>query len=149
MKNKSNHLSAPIGPEVAAFAVVMEARLTREGYDQASSWEGIPMLKLLNQLVAKAKRLEVADPTNASEVFNKAVIIGNLAMMMAEKASRRMEQELGLDFDNSKPLLNVLETESAARAPKRIRSSRSASPQSAAAPHHRGQTVSTLRLGRA
>lgn len=95
MYNKSRTLSVPVSPEVAAFAVVMEARLALEGYDEVEKWEGISTEKLMKQLEAKAKRLAAADPTNATELFNKAVIIGNLAMMIADKAARQLEATAG------------------------------------------------------
>lgn len=95
MYNKTKTLSYPVSPEVAAFAVVVEGRLVLEGYDQVESWEGIPVSKLMSQLEAKAKRLAAADPGNATELFNKAVILGAFAMMIAEKAARSKETEGG------------------------------------------------------
>lgn len=95
MYKKTRTLSVPVSPEVAAFAVVMEARLALEGYDEVEKWEGISTDKLMKQLEMKAKRLAAADPTNATELFNKAVIIGNLAMMLAEKSMRAREVQLG------------------------------------------------------
>lgn len=95
MYKKTRTLSVPVSPEVAAFAAVMEARLVLEGYDDVESWEGISIQKLQKQLESKAKRLAAADPTNATELFNKAVIIGNLAMMIAEKAMVARQEQLG------------------------------------------------------
>ncbi len=88
---KTQALSIPVGLEVAAFAAVMETKLQLEGYDRVEKWGHIPLQKLIDQLALKAKRLEAADPTNATEIFSRAIALGNLAMMVAEVAARSRE----------------------------------------------------------
>ncbi len=95
MYKKTRTLSAPVSPEIAAFAVVMEARLVLEEFDQADSWDGVPIGSLMRSLEMKAKRLASVDPENPTELLNRAAIIGNLAMMIAEKSSRVRQALLG------------------------------------------------------
>lgn len=92
MYKKTAALQAPVSPEVASFAVVMEAKLQMEGYDQLESWEGIPLEKLLAQLKVKTERLAATDPTKVFELFTRSVVIGNLAMMIAEKSAQMREK---------------------------------------------------------
>ena len=91
MPNKMKTLDIPVSPEVAAFAVVMEAKLQMEGYDQVESWKDIPLERLVAQMKTKVERLAATDPKNAYEVFTKAVVLGNLAMMIAEKTALARE----------------------------------------------------------
>lgn len=85
MKTKS--LVIPVSPEVAGFAIAMETKLQMEGYDQIEAWNGIPIEKLMAQLKVKAERLAAADPTQHG-LFMKAVVVANLAMMIAEKTAQ-------------------------------------------------------------
>ena len=87
MSRKTKRLQLAVSPEVAGFAVVMEAKLQVEGYDDITSWEKFSIEQLVALLRRKADRLAMPGST-AQERFTRAVVIGNLAMMIAEKAAQ-------------------------------------------------------------
>ena len=89
---KVRTLHVPVGPEVAGFAVIMEAKLQMEGYDNAASWETIPIERLVRQLAVKVNRLATTTRENPDMLLVRAVVIGNLAMMVAEGAARALER---------------------------------------------------------
>ena len=107
MYKKMKTLEVPVSPEVAAFAVVMETKLQMEGYDHVQSWEGIPLQQLAKQLAMKIHKLEAIDLEKADphEVFTKAVVIGSLAMMLAELAAKKKE---GAGVDLSSDQMGVV-----------------------------------------
>lgn len=87
MDNHPKNPQALVCPELAAFAYAMESCLKRKGYDDPEAWIGIPISKMLSMLEDKAKRLAASDPHNPVELFRKAEVLGNLAMMIAAKAT--------------------------------------------------------------
>jgi len=103
MYKKTNTLGTPVSPEIAAFSVVMEAKLQLEGYDIIQSWEGIPLPTLIRQLEAKIQKLKATDLSKAHphDIFTKAVVIGSLAMMVAELSARKQEGKSDLKSDKT------------------------------------------------
>ena len=98
---KTKTLTDPVSLEIAAFAVVVETKLQREGYDLAESWKGIPVQTLVRQLESKIKGLQSIDVnTSPNEFFAKVVVIGSLTMMLAELSSRK--QKNPFDLKNGK-----------------------------------------------
>jgi hypothetical protein len=71
-------------PRIASLS---ERKLQMEGYDGITSWEKFSIEKLVALLRRNADRLAIPRST-AQERFTRAVIIGNLAMMIAEKAAQ-------------------------------------------------------------
>jgi hypothetical protein len=106
MYKKTNTLGTPVSPEIAAFSVVMEAKLQLEGYDIIQSWEGIPLPTLIRQLEAKIQKLKATDLSNPHDIFTKAVVIGSLAMMVAELSARKQEGKSDLKSDKTDLLPN-------------------------------------------
>lgn len=103
MYKKMKTLSIPVSPEIAAFAVVMETKLQMEGYDHVASWEGIPLEDLVKQLELKIRKLKALDLSKADphEVFVKSVVIGSLAMMVAELSAQKQEVKPDLKADDT------------------------------------------------
>lgn len=93
MYKKTKVLETPVSPEVAAFSVVMEAKLQMAGYDQVESWEGIPLPVLLQQIKAIVQRLgkEPLETGDVRKLFERFVELGSLSMMAAEMTIRRAE----------------------------------------------------------
>lgn len=131
MYMKTQALSMPVGHELAAFAVVMEAKLQMEGYDRAETWKDIPLAKLIAQLELKAKRLGAADQLNKAEIFSRAVALGNLAMMVAEVACLENEKlsptQTPVVQDDSKGVSNA--NKSDANATGKTTKAKASSPQ--------------------
>jgi hypothetical protein len=61
-----------------------------EGYDDTETWKGVPIERLLAELQRKTGKLADAGDRKTVNVFNRAVIIGALAMMVAEWAAERL-----------------------------------------------------------
>lgn len=122
MYKKVTSLQVPVSPEVASFAVVMEAKLQMEGYDQVESWQAIPLEKLLAQLKVKTERLAATDPSNPFELFTKSVVIGNLAMMIAEKSAQmreRAEEAVAAEAQKTSPTPSLATVTSLPNPPSR------------------------------
>lgn len=88
---KTSTLALPVAPEVAGFAVVIEAKLRAEGLDDSSTWKHVPTGRLVEQLERKVEKLKSLDPNDAQGLFSLAVVIGNLSMMIADRSSRALE----------------------------------------------------------
>lgn len=90
MYRKVKTLAIPVSPEVAAFAVVLETKLQMEGFDHAPTWEDIAQDRLVKQLKMKIDKLTKMDLTDPHEVFQKAVVIGIVAMMLSEQTAKQV-----------------------------------------------------------
>lgn len=84
---KSKDLSVPIGPEVAAFAAAMHAKMQMEGFHSIREWEGLSIADLKAHLAKKVRRLLEND--DDSGLFIQAVVVGAFSMMIAEKSARK------------------------------------------------------------
>lgn len=84
---KSKDLSVPIGPEVAAFAAAMHAKMKMDGLHTVREWEGMPIAELKAHLAKKVRRLLEND--DDSGLFLQAVVVGAFSMMIAEKSARK------------------------------------------------------------
>lgn len=82
MHLQSSKLAVPMSPEVAGFAAVLEARLRLSGFQD--KWRDLPLEMLQGQLYAKAEALL---KKRGNEAFQTAIIVGLLAMMVADKAA--------------------------------------------------------------
>lgn len=102
MYKKTKTLGEPVSPEIAAFAVVLENKLQREGFGEAESWGDIPIPFLIRQLESKVRALKDLDADNCpSEVFAKAAVIGTLSMLLAELVSRKRKKPFDMKDDKS------------------------------------------------
>lgn len=84
MHLQSDKLSVPLSPEIAGFAAVLEARL--RSTDPKFTWKNVPYREVLKQLKLKVQALIDSEP--GTEAFNRAVLVGMLAMMAADMASK-------------------------------------------------------------
>jgi hypothetical protein len=94
MYKKTNLLSEPVSPEIAAFCVRVENHLQREGYPDVTGWEQIPLPFLIRQLESKVKELLTLE-SRPGELFVEMVVIGSISMMAAELAARQSRAERG------------------------------------------------------
>ncbi len=89
--SKTNKLSVPVSCEIASFAVVMETKLQADGYGDPAAWKGIELAKIVRKMDDVVRRLGATDPSDSKALFTRAVILGNLAMMVAEKSASAEE----------------------------------------------------------
>jgi hypothetical protein len=78
---KTRELPSPVSPEIASFAVMLEMKMEREGYDHLEAWKDLKLSFLLTQLRLKAAQLGALDPANAHDIENKSIVLAVLAMM--------------------------------------------------------------------
>jgi hypothetical protein len=106
MYKKTKTLGEPVSPEIAAFSVVMENKLQREGFGDVGEWEGIPIPFLIRQLESKIRVLKGLDAdANPSEVFAKAAVIGTVAMMLAELTARKRKKPFDLRDESKSDII--------------------------------------------